>query len=58
MACKGAGKSYDKTYCPHSADPLDDAIHVCTCRLLFCMEMLCGWDNEWAKHVDMATIQG
>jgi hypothetical protein len=37
---------------------LDDNIHACTHRLLFCRGILHGVSNEWATLVDIASIQG
>jgi hypothetical protein len=44
-ASKCAGESH-WTSCPHCGDPLDDVIHACTHLWLFCMEILCGVNNE------------
>jgi hypothetical protein len=51
-----AGESYDWTSCPHCGNPLDDTIHACSHRLLFCREILHGIDDAWANLVVMAGV--
>jgi hypothetical protein len=56
-ASKCAGESHWTT-CPHCGDPLEDLYDSCIFSLLFCREVLCGVNNEWANLVDIASIQG
>jgi hypothetical protein len=52
-----AGESH-WTSCCHCGNPLDEIIHACTHRLLFCREPLRGVDTEWPNVVDIGSIQG